>query len=99
MPRSTGPTLPLLFIRAHKPVTSQRIAHWTKDIATTAGRSGHHSVVCPFWVRGASTLATASKGVHVADILAVADWSRIPPSRDFITSPPQKMTAQKVLSH
>ena len=38
-------------------------------------------------MREASTSAAASKGVHVTDILAVADWSGIPPSRDFINDP------------
>ena len=48
-------------------------------------------------MRGASTSAAASKGVHVTDILAVADWSRIPLSRDFSNDPylPQKMNMHR----
>ena len=32
--------------------------------------------LCIITMRGASTSAATSKGVHVMDILAVADWSR-----------------------
>ena len=46
-------------------------------------------------VRGALTSAAVAKGIHVVDILAVADWSGVPPSRGFIIDPSQRMTMHK----
>ena len=64
----------LSYVKPHKPVTSQRIAHWIKDIFKKAGVDTNtfkaHSV------RGASTSAAVGKGLHTADVLKTAVWSR-----------------------
>ena len=78
----------LSYVRPHKPVTSQRIAHWIKDLLQLAGVDT--AVFSAHSVRGASTAAAVAKGIHVADILAVADWSR-----GFIIAPPQMLTMHK----
>ena len=64
----------LSYVKPHRPVTSQRIAHWVKDMLKVAGVDTNefsaHSV------RGVSTSAAMAKGVRLSDILAMADWSR-----------------------
>ena len=57
----------LSYIKPNKPVTSQRIAHWIKDLLKEAGIDV--SIFKAHSVRGASTTAALSKGVSVADIL------------------------------
>ena len=74
-PRNKEADNPLFLshIRPHRPVTSQRIAHWVKDRLLEAGvdtsRFKAHSV------RRAVTSAALNKGVTLGDILQVADWS------------------------
>ena len=70
----------LSYVRPHNPVTSQRLAHWVKDLMADAGVDESfkaHSV------RGASTSAAMARGVPLADILGNADWSRESTSRQF----------------
>ena len=64
----------LSYTRPHKPVTSQRLAHWVKEILPKAGVNTE--VFKAYSVRGASTSAALRKGVSLADILSTADWSR-----------------------
>jgi len=63
----------LSYIKPHKPVTSQRIANWLKDILGKAGIDT--SVFKAHSVRGASSTAASMKGVPIEDILCTADWS------------------------
>lgn len=62
------------YVKPHKPVSSQRLAHWIKDMLAGAGIDTKtfkaHSV------RGASSSAALRKGVHISDILRTADWSK-----------------------
>ena len=61
------------YICPHKPVTSQRLAHWVKDLLVEAAIDESfktHSV------RGASTSAAMARGISLVDILSTADWSR-----------------------
>ena len=64
----------LSYTKPHKPVTSQRIAHWIKDLLADAGVDT--MVFKAHSVRGASTSAAMAKGVSISDILQTADWSR-----------------------
>ena len=61
----------LSYVQPHKPVTSQRIAHWIKDTLKEAGVDTNtfsaHSV------RGASASAAVGKGLHIADVLKTAN--------------------------
>ena len=68
-PGSEEKPLLLSYIRPHNPVTSQRLAHWVKDLLADESFKAHS-------VRGASTLAAIARGVPLADILGNADWSR-----------------------
>ena len=70
----------LSYVRPHKLVTSQRLAHWVKDLLRNAGVDRAfkaHSV----W--GASTSAAMARGVSLADILHTADLSRESTFRRF----------------
>ena len=62
-------------------MTSQRIAHWTRDILPEAGVDTR--VFKAHSVRGASVLAAKSKGVSIPDIREMADWSRDTTFRKF----------------
>ena len=63
----------ILYVRPHKPVTSQRLAHWIKDLLAEGGVDTN--VFKAHSVRGVSTSAAAKKGVSISDILKTADWS------------------------
>ena len=86
-PRSREADNPLFLshIWPHRPVTSQRIAHWVKDRLSEAGvdtsRFKAHSV------RGAVTSAALNKGVTLGYILQVADWSSGSTFRRFYYRP------------
>ena len=69
-PGSEEKHLFLSYVRPHKPVASQGLAHWVKELLTDAGVDESHSV------RGASTSAAMARGLSLADILSTADWSR-----------------------
>ena len=64
----------LSYVKPHKPVTTQRLAHWIKDLLKEAG--ANTEVFKAHSVRGATTSAALDKGVYVSDILSTADWSR-----------------------
>lgn len=64
----------LSYIKPHKAITSQRLAHWMKNIMEEAGIDVN--IFKAHSVRGASSTAAAEKGVLMADILRTADWSR-----------------------
>lgn len=64
----------LSYVRPHKPVTSQRIAHWIKDTLRMAGVDTN--TFKAHLVRGSSTSAAVGNGLHIADVLKTADWSR-----------------------
>lgn len=70
----TPDSLFLSYVKPHKPVSSQRIAQWVKDMLQLA--EVDTSIFSAHSVRGASTSAALAKGVHLADILSMADWSR-----------------------
>ena len=73
------------YIKHHKPVTSQRIAHWIKDLLGQAGVDT--SVLKAHSVRGAAATAALNKGVTLADILQAADWSSDTTFRRFYYRP------------
>ena len=81
------------YVKPHKPVTSQRITHWVKDTLKLAGVDT--SVFSAHSVRGASTSMALTKGVHLADVLAVADWSRDSTFKPFIIGHPQETAMQR----
>ena len=64
----------LSYVKPHKPVTAQRMAHWIKDLLKEAGVNT--DVFKVHSVRGASTSAALRKGIHLSDILSTADWSK-----------------------
>ena len=61
------------YTKPHKPVTSQRLAHWIKDLL---GEAGVDKSFKAHSIRSASTSAARSRGVSLADILSTADWSK-----------------------
>ena len=63
----------LSYIKPHGPITSQRLAHWLKEIMRKAGVDT--SVFKAHSVRGASSTAASEKGVLIEDILRTVDWS------------------------
>lgn len=96
-PPSVENKLFLSYVRPHKPVTSQRIAHWLKMTLDLSGIDtktfSAHST------RGASTSAALAKGVSMAEILQTADWSGESTFRTFYHRPCRDMSyAQKVLA-
>jgi len=87
----------LSYISPHKAVSSQRIAHWIKDMLQLAGIDT--SVFSAHSVRGESSSAALSKGVHIADILMMADWSRDSTFKRFYYRPTAvEGYAQRLLS-
>ena len=85
------------YVKPHKPVTSQRIAHWIKDLLTEAGVNT--AVFKAHSVRGASTSAAVAKGVSIQDVLKTADWSKEPTFRKFYYRPSENRSfASKLLS-
>ena len=81
-PQSEVQPLFLSYIRPFKPVTSQRIAHWIKDILSEAGVDTRVFNL-KHTVRGASVSAAKGKGVGIPDIFEMADWSRDTTFRKF----------------
>ena len=80
-PHSEAWPLFLSYIKPFKPVTSQRIAHWIKDLLSEAGVDTR--VLKAHSVRGASVSAAKNKGVGILEILDMADWSRDTTFRKF----------------
>ena len=83
----------LSYVKPYKPVTSQRVAYWIKELLELAGVNtsefGAHSV------RGASTTAALKKGVGLDLILQVADWSKNSTFRQFYYRPAQTNPAME----
>ena len=87
----------LSYVKPHKPVTSQRIAHWIKDMLKLAGVDTNVFSAHSVW--GASSSAALSKGVHIADILTMANWSRDSTfKRFYYRSSRDDQYAQRLLS-
>ena len=88
----------LSYVKPHKPVTSQRIAHWIKDLLQDAGVD--INVFKAHSARGASATAAYNKGVSMQEILQTADWSKDSTFRRFYYRPLESAEyALKVLSH
>jgi len=86
----------LSYIKPHKPVTAQRLAHWVKEILGKVGVDT--SVFKAHSVRGASSTAASEKGVLIEDILRTADWSSDSTFRRFYYRPSHPSSyAQTVL--
>ena len=95
-PDAESQPLFLSYVKPYKPVTSQRIAHWIKDILCEAGVDTR--VFKAHSVRGASVSAAMSKGIGVSEILSMADWSNDTTFRRFYyRSTASNVYAQKVL--
>ena len=73
------------YVKPHKPVSSQRIAHWIKDLLKEAGIDTN--VFSAHSTRGASTTAAKEKGATLTDILSTADWSSDSTFRRFYYRP------------
>ena len=87
----------LPYIKPHKPVTSQRIAHWIKMFLKDAGIDT--SIFSAHSVRGASATAAMEKGVTLSNILHTADWSSDTTFRRFYYRPVKDATyAHRALS-
>ena len=100
--RSSGVDQPnqlfLSFIKPHKAVTSQTLAHWIKNTMEDAGIDT--AIFKAHSVRGASSTAAAEKGVLMADILRTADWSKDSTFRRFYYRPTSGSGyAQTMLQH
>ena len=85
MEPSSPQPLFLSYIKPHDPVSSQRIAHWLKDVLGRAGVDTN--IFKAHSVRGASSTAASEKGVHIKDILRTADWSTDSTFRRFYYRP------------
>ena len=83
------------YIKPHKPIASQRIAHWIKDMLAEAGVDT--SIFKAHSVRGAATSAALAKGVSIQDILDTADWSTDSTFRRFYYRPSKENTFVKKL--
>ena len=73
----------LSYTRPHKPITSQGLAHWIKDLMGEAGvdtKTFKH-IQGTFKVRGGSRSSAFSKGVSLADIPSTAGSPRFKDSR------------------
>ena len=68
-----------MYVKPHKPVSSQRIAHWIKDTLKKVGVDT--STFTTHSVCGAST--SVGKELHISDVLKMADWSRESTFRQF----------------
>jgi len=85
------------YVKPHRPVTTQRLAHWIKDLLKEAGVDT--AVFKAHSVRGASTSAALKKGVHISDILSTANWNRESTfQRFYCRLPKENSFADRVLS-
>ena len=77
VPQASNNPNPLLlsYVKPHKPVSSQRIAHWLNNFLALAGVDT--SVFKAHSTRGASASAAKAKGAALEDILQVADWANL----------------------
>ena len=99
-PPSAPNRLFISHVKPHRPVTSQRIAHWLRDVMEASGVDTR--VFSAHSTRGAATSAARDKGVPLQDILQTADWSRESTFTKFYYRPsqahPEAAFAMKVLS-
>ena len=74
--RSGGENQPnplfISYVKPHKAITSQKLAHWIKNIMEEAGID--ITIFKAHSVHGGSSTAAAEKGALMADILRTADW-------------------------
>ena len=61
----------LSYLHFHKPVTTQRLAHWVKELLKETGID--IEVFKAHSMRGAATLAALDKGAYISDILNTVD--------------------------
>ena len=88
----------LSYIKPHRPVTSQGLAHWVKDLLKEAGVDTE--IFKAHSVRGASTSAALKKVLHIKDILDTANWSQESTFRKFYCRSMQGNSfVKKVLSN
>ena len=73
----------LSYIKPLKPVTSQRLANWIKDILGKAGIDP--SLFKVHTVKGAFSTAASTKGILIENILRTADWSTESTFQQFYT--------------
>ncbi len=87
----------LSYVKPHRPVTSQRIAHWLKSSLKGAGIDT--GVFSAHSARGAATAAALKQGVTMAEILRTADWTTESTFRKYYYRPTIDTTfANKVLA-
>ena len=75
----------LSYIRPHKPITSDTLGRWVKEVLARAGIDTN--IFKAHLVRGASATAAHNKGVSLEDILHLADWSTDSMFRRFYYRP------------
>ena len=75
----------LSYVKPHKPVTSQRIAHWIKSTPEAAGINTE--IFSAHSTRGAATTAALKHGLTIPEILKTADWSTESTFRKFYYRP------------
>ena len=75
----------LSYIRHHKPITSDTLGRWVKEVLASAGINTN--VFKAHSVRGASATAAHNKGASLEDILHSADWSTDSMFRRFYYRP------------
>ena len=85
----------LSYIKPHRPITSQRVAHWIKDVLGEAGV--YTNTFKARSVRGASTTAALTKGVSLQDILCIADFSTESTFQRFYYQPEKKNVYARTL--
>ena len=73
------------YVKPHKQVTAQRLAHWVKDLLKEAGVDTE--IFKAHSVRGTSTSAVLKKGLYIKYILETADWNRQSTFRKFYCRP------------
>ena len=95
-PESPQPLF-LSYIKPHGPVTSQRIAHWLKEILGKAGVDT--STFKAHSVRGASSTAASEKEVLIEDIFRTADWSSDSTFQRFYYRPSQQNSYAQAVLH
>ena len=64
----------LSYLQSHKPVTTQNLAPWVKELLKETGIDTE--VFKAHSVRGAATLTALDKRAHISDILSTEDWSQ-----------------------
>ena len=87
----------LSYVKPFRPVTSQRIAKWIKEVLGEAGVDT--SIFSAHSTRGAATTAALNQGVSMAEVLKMADWSSDAVFKKHYYRPTKDPTfAHKILS-